>query len=404
MEVLMRTRHVGETAAFQRFSKRFRHSILFLMLALLLAWGCTRNSHFHDDELDGLDGRDDTQDLYTPPDIDGFIFDDTQEWDLPEGAECPDGALRCSGDGLAVERCEEGSWTQVVACNDGCDAAACIQVQTTSSCEQPLSLSVGQTLNASTSGGESNHSWPSQCTTAYGSAPLGPETIHHLSISEDGAYQFELDGQDQANFALYLRRECDDPSTAWSDYCEGTQSAGGTIRMTTVLAKGEYTVFVDDFGLGASGPGRYTLKVSSVPPPICLDQRLTLLDLSSGSATVEGDTADGLSKTRWNQFQCGAPYDTTGKEVSYAFTLYEGGKVRLEAAALEPAESRLGLYLRDACEGFDAQIACAYGDGTAAPFFETELDPGVYYVFVDDFSSSVDRPQTQTFALTVTLL
>ena len=95
---------------------------------------------------------------------------------------------------------------------------------------------------------------------------------------------------------------------------------------------------------------------------------------------------------------CGGAFQTVGGEQIYAFALASATQVTLRATPTNPASSRIALYLRRDCEDPQTQVACASANGEAAEISEL-LAPGAYYLFVDDFASSIDEPQDYELSL-----
>jgi len=326
-----------------------------------------------------------------------------QDVPLPDGAECIDGTQQCSDDGMGVQGCENGQLTTAMPCEFGCADGACLDSAVNGSCATPIELELGTAVTGSTDSPLSTHTWNSSCTMDYGFTPSGPETVYTFTLDTQGAVDINVSPITETFFGVYLRTACGDQSTELVGACAGNAAITEDAGFTYVLPSGEYFVIVDDFASQGEGTGDFELLVQSTGVPGCHNQVPQILDLSSGTTTVQGDTSQGNGGTFWNFSDCPSSFETRGAEQIYAFTLLEPGTVTATASPIEPAMSKIGLYMRSDCEDRFSQMACGYGDdmsGTDATF-TTDLDPGTYYLFVDDFIGSIDDPQTYELTVTV---
>ena len=222
-----------------------------------------------------------------------------------------------------------------------------------------------------------------------------------LTLTEATGVTLTLEPQDATYFGVYLRGDCASSFGEYHDLCAGSESVSAPIVLETTLGPGTHHIFVDDFGDGGEGPGEFKLSVQGKIREVCYDQVPRFLDLSEGSVAVTGDTNDGTASTISNEYHCpNDAYQTSGNEVIYQFTLSERAELRGSATPLVPADSRLSLYVRSECdERLSGQVACAYTEGESPAVFLEELEAGNYYLFVDDFSQSVDTAGTYLLEL-----
>src|SRR5439155_23674317 len=130
-------------------------------------------------------------------------------------------------------------------------------------------------------------------------------------------------------------------------------------------------------------------------PDSCQNARV--LDLSSGSATVRGDTSKGVDDTRLS-----CSYASSAPDLVYTFTLDQ--PQRVTATATPAAGSYLipVLAIRGDCASSlaSATVACAYQLSPNDPqtVLSTELPAGKWFLWVDGDGDSAGE-----FLLTVKL-
>jgi len=381
---------------------------LVLLLALLFAVGCddgpAATSDTFEDALDttNTDGSDavppDVIDETSPEDVVGDVVADEVSVD----AGC-DGQKRCSSIG-DIETCMGDVWVTTDQCALGCENGVCTIPTDPGSCGDPTPLPLNTEVTGSTDTGRAYNEWNQACTNAYGFRPSGPEQVFALELTAPSTVRFTLNAGKLTYYGIYVRTHCADETTTLSHMCDGNPSEGTGFTLEGVLPKGTSYVFVDDFGTDYAGPGEFTIKAEVIPTAVCEGQVVQWLDVSSGTAIAQGDTANGNNSTTGNEFDC--PQDalqSSGKELIYGFVLDRTATVRAKVDNMNPADSLVLLYLRSECEvRLSGQVACGYTQGTGAALAEAELTAGDYYVFVDDFVSSVDT--TQSFRLTLSVL
>ena len=214
--------------------------------------------------------------------------------------------------------------------------------------------------------------------------------------------KFTVTALDQTYFGLYIRGTCDNPASQLHSACSGSPSVGGFFSVTTLMAPGTHYVFVDDFNLQNYGPGRFQLKAEQVIVPSCGALVPTIINVDTTPTVVSGDTANGSSMHNWLEYNQGCDaFQTGGKELIYAFALRNPSKLNVSVLPLDPADSKVAVYVRQACNDRFSQVACGYSPGNqAATITDAQLEAGGYYLFVDDFLST--RPDTpQSFDMTL---
>ncbi len=408
-----------------------RNAFLSLLLICVLGaclTACDDDAQPQDDADIPLDTVDDqlvpelTDTVELPPEVDGL---DTDLAELPETLDvvqdtgqdqaelpqdlselspiCSEGEKRCSTTGDA-ETCMANLWVTVEQCHHGCVAGVCLEPTEQGSCGAPLPLLLDTPVEGSTVGGLSSHIWAQGCTNKYGYTPRGPETIYALEVPQLSFIDLRLTPVDPSYYGIYLRGSCSNPESEYHRVCSGNDTTANDTTVRALLGPGTHYVFVDDFAADGPGPGRFTLLATNTVTPTCHGQVPQLLDLSPGSAAVQGNTANGQSNTRGNEYAC--PDGATvglGNELIYAFHLTAPSRVRARVTPTDPSDSKVSVYIRSECETrLSAQVACGYTEGDGPAIAEATLPAGEYYLFVDDFAPSTDT--TQVFLLQLEVL
>jgi len=332
------------------------------------------------------------------------LDDVTQELPDDVALVCAEFEKRCSTTGN-VETCNSNVFVETEDCAGfGCTNGVC-EPSPTDACSAQTSLVAAGSANGSTDTLSDTHQWSNVCTLDYyGFTPTGPESVYALTIPTLGFYDIDLTSIDATYFGVYLRSACDDPTSELIEVCNGNDLAGGPIHLEGLFAKGSYSLFVDDFAENGNGPGAFSLSVQPKLTPGCYGQVPQVIDVSTGSVTLQGDTSTASNGTWAVESQCPqTAFMTTGAERSYAFALAQRKTVRITATPLTPADSELEIYLRSNCQDRYSQLACAYSPaGGITSTIQQELPAGGYTLFVDDFASV--RDEAQTFTLTVEVL
>ncbi len=371
---------------------RVSYEWLWLVSLSLLAWACT-GAH----EVDPVR---DTSELETPDGEadDGSVTPDAAEELLP--GDCVSGATRCV---LSVlQSCVEGLWQTETTCQHGCEAGECLAPPPIGTCAEPLAMTLGATLISTTRTDNANMTWQRGCADAYANlTPYGPETVFLLTLEAPTMVRFSVDPIDITYFGLYIRGTCAASETEAHSACGGSANPGGRFSKDVLLGTGSHYVVVDDFADANHPPGRFRIKAEAIVTPQCAGQVPRLLDLSTGTVSFSGDTATGASGTYWRQYDC--PNDaisSLGKENIFGFAVAKRGRLTIQVTPTEPSDSKVGVYLRRHCGDRDSQIACGYTPGVSAVWMDVEALPaGAYWLFVDDFASNIDGPQTYDLVL-----
>lgn len=334
--------------------------------------------------------------------IDTLLADVPPE--LPEDVlTCVDFEKRCGASGN-VETCNNNVFVQTEDCAGlGCTNGVC-DPSPTDACSAETSLVAGGVVAGNTDTLFDAHEWSTLCTTDYyGFTPTGPETVFGLTIPTLGFYDIDLNAIDSTYFGVYLRSTCSDPTSELIEVCTGNDAAGDPVHLEGLFAAGTYALFVDDFAENGNGPGRFSVSVQPKLIPACYGQVPQVIDVSSGSVTLQGDTSTASNGTWSVESDCPqTAFQTTGKERSYAFALAERATVRITATPISPSTSELEVYVRSNCQDRYSQLACAYSPGSVSATLQQEFPAGGYTIFVDDFAAV--RDEAQTFTLTVEVL
>ncbi len=206
-------------------------------------------------------------------------------------------------------------------------------------------------------------------TASCGNA--GGDAVYTLTLAQAASLSLDLTGD--PGLSVSVRGTCADPTTEAACAAVSAGSAGHVALPD--LAAGTWTVVVDGGG-PVSDTFALTWALGSPIPAPANETCATAaaVDVSSGSATVSGDTrnaTDDLAPT------CAAT--PTGGDVVYAVTLAQPAS--LTAALTAPFDAALDLRPSASCTTDAARLACA----VAAPptIFEPYLDAGTYDLVVD---------------------
>lgn len=344
---------------------------------------------------------------------------------------CNDGDRRCNGSGN-VETCSSGTFSQSESCSSGCINGACNSSIPASTCSNPTPFTVGGTVEGNTNNFNVNHDWSGACSGNYDDIKAsGPETVLELNVPQTMAMELTVTPKNGAEYlGVYMRSNCNDAFSEVDEFCDGSRTPGERIVLRDIVAKGNYSIIVDSFS-GYIG-GEFDISAQQILPPTCGfpedDPTPTLLDLSNVTSTpvvVTGQTDDGGGanvngggpKASWSNGNNDCPdaqiADTLGPEVVYSFALAEETTLTFSAKNIDTdltkcnegggsSKCKMGIYLRTECGNEQSQMGCAdAGNSSAIASFSQTLQPGSYYLFVDDFTiGSLDT--TQRFELTIT--
>lgn len=385
-----------------------------LAFVLALALGLVLSS-CDDTPVDPKDQIDDTQVDETPDELDQLDEQETEEVEtevetIEELDEIePDlgceGQTRCSAIGN-VETCFGEDWITTQVCDDGCEDGRCVLPMHPGGCGNPLPLTLGEEVEGSTDTDSALNTWRQACSnpsTGYGFSPTGPEQIYRLTLNKPTHVRFTLNPIDLGYYGMYVRADCADPGSEYIGSCSGNPDPTSSAVVEALLGLGTHDLIVDDFEQ-TQGPGAFRLIAESIPMPMCLSQVPQFIDLSSGKSIVQGDTNDGVGETTSNDYHCpNVGFTTVGRELSYVFTVNQSATVRATAQPIDPPDSMIAVYFRDDCDSrLSGQLACGYGKEGGAAIAEAQVQPGTYFVFVDDFGTSAgDGPQKFNLTLEI---
>lgn len=125
------------------------------------------------------------------------------------------------------------------------------------------------------------------------------------------------------------------------------------------------------------------VHVTPPPPGDTCDDAIAI-DLSSGSATVDGDLTGARANYSGNN-----QYYTDGVDLVYSFTLEARSSVVAELMDVGSPFDDSYMYIRSACENAASEVAYDDDNGTGyLSKITTTLNPGTYYLFVDQYSAA----------------
>lgn len=209
-------------------------------------------------------------------------------------------------------------------------------------------------------------------------------TAYPYSRGGDLAYSFELTERSTVNItvkpptgstlipSVYVRSDCDKQE----DLACAASNAVGKVATTSVfdLAPGFYYVIVDAANSSSGlNNGTFDLTVSAGPAPAdgrC-DSHPVPIDLTSGSATVQGDLT--FATPKYSSSSC---TKSNGRDLVYTFTLAADKIMTISASATGWSPT---TYVRTNCSAASSEVICS-ATGTLAA---NRLKAGTYYLFVD---------------------
>ncbi len=320
-------------------------------------------------------------------------------------------------------------------CGEGqaCRGGSCEAVEPAGTCDEPIALEVGQTVEGSTANA------PSLYEATCGGSAASPEAIFSFTAPAAGAYCVSTRGSDY-DTVLHIRGTCADLLTQIACNDDNAEVNGPDARRTSAItvdaeAGVAYAVFVDGFGEGSAGNFAVTVTEGPCLPAVCrfdedcpgdlvcdegacvpappgcesdedCDEGETCVDgacvalpppvaaceapLDLALGVTEGNLVDSAAGTRGS---CGG----NGPEVAYAITVDAETTFCANTAG---SEADTILYVRAGDCAAGEEVACN-DDAEDADAFESEVEfvaaPGTtYYLFVDTFRDG------EPFALTVT--
>ncbi|MGI5864439.1 MAG: hypothetical protein ACOX6T_20635 [Myxococcales bacterium] len=182
--------------------------------------------------------------------------------------------------------------------------------------------------------------------------------------------------------AVYIRSDCGSADAADEHGC-GTSSSGTAVAGAPSLDPGIYYVVVDSTSATAGEFNlRVTMSEAQQVPDVCTAAEE--IDLSSGSATVSGNTLFAANDTE------GLCNDSPGPDVVYFFQLQQPMNVEV---SVDGEGTDWVLYVRDDCGDTteDHELACADEPGAVnarETVFLRNLAAGTYWIWVDGYTAS----------------
>lgn len=270
-----------------------------------------------------------------------------------------------------------------------------------SSCTDPIGLTVGEAVTGDNSAGDSITD--GTCQTVVGGGD-SPDVIYELVPDSDQPLRFSLTSTDGADLGIVVQTECGNVET--EILCADLLFSGSVeteLGYLVAPTPGE-SLFVVMSGFSSQAIGTYELLVETYTP-VCGDGAHEPPEICEDGGTANGDGCDDSC-----EFECtSSPIavgttlgDTTGSqsvhigtctgrgpEVLYEFTPSVTGEL---TATLDPSAggADLGLYARSGCVDPDSQVAC--GDLAEAGLPEVltfAVEAGVpVTLYVEGFTST----------------
>ncbi len=300
---------------------------------------CDNNEDCQDGHSCGLDGLCEPQ-----------VFAHCQDGDVWESDAC----------GLSLgmlDQCAEDEW---------CSVSECVERGAGDTCAVAEEIeAVTQTITGDMRAGYTNQ-YEGSC------AGRGPEIVYTFHLDEPAYLDAMVSGFDTV---MYLRGECEDPSTEIACNDDATPPGSLGSRIEASLGAGTYYLFVDSYD---DRVNTYTLEIELetlvVPEG---DTCATAEEIMPVTQTLTGELTRAYTGS--HEGSCGG----RGREKIYTFHLDEPVFLDAMVSGFDTV-----MYLRGDCENPDTEIACnddATPPGGLGSRVEATLEPGTYYLFIDSF-------------------
>jgi len=241
-------------------------------------------------------------------------------------------------------------------------------------CATAATLAAGTSIPVSTRGAAAD-------TDSDGCFAEGPDIVYSFTLAVPKKVTINLtpDGTSTSwTPILYVRTACDTSTSELN--CTGAPAGAPASLVFGTLAAGTYYLWVDGRNT-SKGDGTLSLTLDTpVAGESC--SLPTVLDLSSGSATVAVDTTasgdDGASPT------CGG----TGPDVVYSYTLATAKNIKIDLTGVSATWNSI-IAVRSACTDATSELSCnraTVGASTSLTF--PAQAAGTYYLWVDGYSST----------------
>jgi hypothetical protein len=325
------------------------------------------------------------------------------------------------------------------ACPDGlvCDAKVGICAEPVAppaegSCDAPLPLAIGDSVQADTRDGAPSALNAATCAFAGGDAT---EVVYRLVSDHDARVRVAAvpDASTRIDIQLYARDAagCADPFSEL--VCVDGFEAGGGEDLLIDLVK-DAPVFIVVDGFRQVDEGIVAVTVSEVAPlggacdldglrlcdqgldctdNVCVHKPGDLCDgalpLEGAGGTVTGDTTGYLSDENVQPICTTSPanpqgFDTDGPDLFYVVTLQPGET--FNATLTPPLESDLGLYFQETCPPPEDGSCLGFIDAFNAGGLETgsftndRAEPLTLYAIIDAFAPTESGEYTLDWSIT----
>ena len=200
----------------------------------------------------------------------------------------------------------------------------------------------------------------------------GPDVVYQIGVRQRSRLRVQV-GQPQFTGTVYVRSNCTDATTEVA-CVEVAQSNGGTVD--TVVQPGTYSIIVDGARPDAFGTAQIEAQVDDLA---ALERSCRAAPLIQPGRVISGDTSQSSDR-----FQATCAGNARSNDVVYRLRIRRRSMVRVNMQS----DFDGALHLRSDCTDPTAEIACNddHNDNRHS-FVEQTLDPGLYYVIVDGFST-----------------
>ncbi len=252
----------------------------------------------------------------------------------------------------------------------GAQTPVALDVLTNDSCANPTEVEWGRVYRGDTLVATD------QAAAQAGRGGGSPDVVFAFTLHEARQVLLSRNVRTDIDFysLLYIRTDCDDPSTQVHDTSHG-RLVNQPFRYT--LGPGRYYVFLDGDAPPPLDRGTYSLQFSQHDPP--------LGDLCDNPWPLEFDELALENSRFYSPVYRSKNVRSGGRDIVFRFTLTEATKVLIDSKG---SKYDTTMYLREVCDDIDGDID--WGDHHGEDPYSTfqariteELEPGTYYAILD---------------------
>jgi len=257
----------------------------------------------------------------------------------------------------------------------GCDGEP--PTPTVGTCEDPILVACGTTINGNTAFGVNNFN-SYDCFTDDHS---GPELVYQVTTTQMGDLQVNIDnvtGNNNPDLDIFILTDCND-----TDCLASGVSTGNSDQATYQNAPaGTYTIIIDGY---QGSVGAFDLTVNCIGDPLedgTCDAPITI----ECGQTLGGNTANG--ENNFETQNC-VPFNYSGKELIYQLTTTTAGDLTVRLDNIVGAnDPDLDIFIADACSNTNC-LAYGAAVGSSEIAVLPNAPAGTYFIIIEGYDGSV---------------